>query len=223
MKLITHFHSFDSLEAELDIIYHKLKLSTMNIFRLVYDDMKIKGFYNPNNGDKIVDLENSSEFESFQEFLRNLNNVVYFNSIFLGSFSIFEYSLKRVCMFIEKYSDPKVEFELPNRKILKSCRKYIADGKLVDMTNGRIDKIYVNLLLVNEMRNLISHNNGNLIQKKGIPIELQDNYGYCKKHDYLTISSNGQVYINNDKYITDFVSESEEYIKLIINELKNKS
>jgi hypothetical protein len=69
MKLITHFHSFDSLESELDIIYHRLKLSTLNIFRLVNDDMKIKGFYNPSNGDKIIDSENSSEFESFQEFL----------------------------------------------------------------------------------------------------------------------------------------------------------
>ena len=125
-------------------------------------------------------------------------------------------------MFIEQHLDPKFEFELPNRKILKNCRKYIASSKLVDMTNRKIDKIYGNLLQINEMRNLIVHNNGNLIQNKGIPIELQQNYDYYKKHDYLTISYNGQVFINNDKYIADFINESEEFINLIIEGLKNQ-
>ncbi len=45
MKLITHFHSFDILKSELDIIYNRLKLSFMSISRFVENDIMIKTYH----------------------------------------------------------------------------------------------------------------------------------------------------------------------------------
>ena len=218
MELNTHHFSYNILQQPIESFYHRLRVSASKIFKLVDEEIKNKNIYNPKNG-HIIELENKEEFELFQETLRNLNNIVYFNSLLLGSYSIFETSFKHICEFVEKHSNTNLKPFSPGRKILHYCRQYLSDSKLVDFTRKEIDSKYTYLTEVNELRNLIAHYNGNLIKEKGKSLEHQPDYKqFHKKH--LTIMNNGQVYINDDVYIKQFIKISEDFIKLIINELK---
>ena len=136
---------------------------------------------------------------------------------------MFEISLIRICEFIEEHSCPKMEFPRPNREILKECRKFINDTKLVDLTEKSFDSKYTRISNVNKLRNLIAHYNGNLKKEKNKILKLQKDYKYCASQEYLTIMNNGQVYINDFKYINNFIIESEQFIKTLFKQLENKS
>jgi len=221
MKLNTHHFSFDILDQTIESMYHRLRVSASAIFKLVDEDINFKNIYSPKNG-CVVETDNKSEFEIFQETLRNLNNIVYFNSLLLGSYSIFETSFKLICEFAEKHSNPKLAPFNPKIKILQSCRQYLSDSKLVDFARKDIDSKYTYLTEVNDLRNLIAHYNGNLIREKGKSIQHQPDYMKFHKK-YLTIMNNGQVFINDDEYIIKFINTSEGFIRLIIKEFKNNS
>jgi len=221
MKLNTHHFSFNILEQTIESMYHRLRVSASAIFKLVDEEINFKNIYSPKNG-YIVETYNKKEFEIFQETLRNLNNIVYFNSLLLGSYSIFETSFKHVCAFVEKHSNSNLDPFNPDRKILQYCRQYLSDSKLVDFTRKEFDSRYTYLTEVNDLRNLIAHYNGNLIKEKGKSIQHQPDYKKLHKK-YLTIMNNGQVFINDDEYIKKFIKTSEGFIKLIIKEFKNNS
>lgn len=219
MELKTPYFAFTILESEIENTYHGLRLTTFKILNLVQNEINIKGIYNPEIH-TIIKSEDNEKFESFQEILRNLNNVVYYNSLLLSSFSIFEMALKQLCLFVEEYSSPRLAFTHPNREILKRCRGYLADSGLVNLSITNIDSKYVSICELNKLRNLIAHYNGNLIQERKKDLVLQKDYKVFKSHKYLTIMNNGQVYINNANYIKDFIDDCQEFIRLIILELK---
>ena len=220
MELKPHFYSFDELEYNVRHLYGSLRRSSENIYNLVDNEINEKGIYKPKIG-SIVFTEKQKEFESFQEILRNLNNFIYFNSLLLGSYSIFEVTIKDICIFVDEFSNPKFEFEEPKRSIIKNCRKFLKDSKLVDFSNNLIDAKYTNILKIGKVRNLIAHKNGNIIQDKTKLIEQQTNYKLFKSMKYLTILQNGQVYINDEELLKDFIKDSEIFISLIIKDLKH--
>jgi len=221
MELKPHFFAFDILESNIHHLYHSLYRSSSSIYRLVQNEIQFKGIYNPKT-DSIIDSENKKEFESFQEILRNLNNFIYFNSLLLGSYSIFEVAFKEICKFVEEHSNPQKEFNQPNRLILKSCRKYLTDSTFVNFSGKEIDAKYINLLKIGDVRNLFAHENGNIMQDKTKNLEEQQNYNLVKSIKELTILQNGQIYINNEDFIEHFIQESESFINLIIKQLKEK-
>ena len=221
MELNTHNSSYNILEQHIESFYHRLRVSASKIFILVEDEISFKNIYSPKKG-FIVQSDNKIEFELFQETLRNLNNIVYFNSLLLGSYSIFETSFKRLCEFVEEHSNPRLKPFNTDRKILQSCRQYLSDSKLVDFTRKEFDSKYTYLIEANDLRNLIAHYNGNLIKEKRKSIEHQPEYKQFHKK-YLTIMNDGQVYINDDVYIKNFIKISGDFIQLIIKELKKNS
>jgi hypothetical protein len=221
MELKPHYFAFDILESNIEHLYHSLYRSSSSIYRLVQNEIQFKGIYNPKT-DSIINSENKKEFESFQEILRNLNNFIYFNSLLLGSYSIFEVVFKEICKFVEEYSTPQKEFNQPNRAILKSCRKYLTDSTFVNFSGKEIDAKYINLLKIGDVRNLFAHENGNIMQDKTRNLEEQQNYNLVKSIKELTILQNGQIYINNEDFIENFIQESESFINIIIKQLKEK-
>jgi len=220
MEIKAQTYHFESLEYDIDNVFMRLHLSANGIMKLVQEEIYHKGIYDPKR--YILPEEDNKEFESFQEILRNLNNIVYFNSLILGAYSIFEICLIRICEFIESHSCPRIKFDTPKRKILKNCRKFIHDSKLVDLTIKSFDSRYNHISDVNKLRNLITHYNGNLIKEKNKILELQADYEYCANEEYLTIMNNGQVYINDFEYINNFIVESEQFIKAIFKQLENR-
>jgi hypothetical protein len=72
------------------------------------------------------------------------------------------------------------------------------------LTIKNIDSKYNRIYDVNKLRNLIAHYNGNLIKDKNKSFELQEDYEYFRNQEFLTIISNGQIYINDFEFIDYF-------------------
>ncbi len=187
---------------------------------MIENENDFKGFYNPKK-DKIIDCDNIGEFTRFQSTIKGLNNYIYYNSLILSSYSVFEHSLKLICYFIDKH------FLLPEKyidkqiNILGNCIEYIKKTRLVDFNDKEMDRIYMQIKKVNKLRNLIAHYNGNLIKDKSKPLEKQSNYNLFISDKRLIIIENGQIYIDDEKYISSFVEDSERFLNLIIMQIKN--
>ena len=221
MKITAKTFHFEKLEYDIEFIYTRLYLSSQSIVKLVHEELNQKGIYNSQGDILLHGGDDHTEFESFQEIMRNLNNIVYYNSLLLGAYSIFEICLIEICEFIESHSMPKKEYIRPNTKILNKNRRFINDTKLVDLTTKEFDSLYIHLSNVNKLRNLIAHYNGNLITLKDKPLEQQVDYEYYKNEKHLTIMNTGQIYINDPEYINKFIRDSEKFIKSIVEQIKN--
>lgn len=219
MEIKPHYFAFEILESMIDQLYYDLHRSSLGIFTLVRNELQLKGIYNTQTSNTILS-NNIKEFEVFQEILRNQNNVIYFNSLLLGSYSIFEVAFKEICEFVSEYSCSQKKFIAPNRDILKNCRKYLAESENLNFSNNEMDSKYNYLMKISKVRNLIAHENANLIKDKSRSLEQQEKYKEFKAMKELTILQNGQTYINTEAFIHNFIEESQSFIGLIINQLK---
>ncbi len=208
-----------TLGPSIETLYMRLQLSMFKIIELVERENKFKGLYNPKT-DTIVDCDNISEFKRFQSLMKGLNNHVYFNSLILSGYSIFEHSLKSICFYVSDYFENAEKFEDVPRDIFRNCIKYLKRTNLIDFKNKEIDKLYVQISNVNKLRNLIAHFNGNLIKDKTKHLTEQENYKLYNSDKRLIIIANGQIYIDDSEYIMLFIQNSENFLKRIIEELK---
>lgn len=208
-----------TLGPGIESLYVRLQLSMHKVINLVEDENRFKGFYNPKQ-DIIQECDNISEFKQFQSLIKGLNNYIYYNSLILSGYSIFEHSLKSICHYINDYFVNADKFEDVNRDILGNCIAYIKRTELVDFSEKEIDKFYMQINDTNKLRNLIAHFNGNLIKDKSKTLEEQTNYKLFKLDKRLIIIPNGQIYIDDSQYIISFVANSERFLKYIIEELK---
>ncbi|MBR9777642.1 MAG: hypothetical protein GYB55_22505, partial [Cytophagales bacterium] len=132
------------LGPDIEFLYMRLQLSMYKVIELVEEDNKMKGFYNPKK-DKIIETDNIIEFKEFQSLIKGLNNYVYYNSLILSGYSIFEYSLKLICLFISEHFENYKKFDDEPRDILGNCIKYLKGTDLINFKNKEIDKYYMQL------------------------------------------------------------------------------
>lgn len=210
-----------TLGPDIDLLYLRLQHSMCQIIDLVDRENKTKGHFNPKE-DKIIECDNRSEFEKHQSLLRGLNDYIYYNSLILSGYSIFEFALKSICFFVSENYKNSDNFDNVDTRhdIISNCVKYIKRTKLVNFNEKKIDKCYTQIKKVNKFRNLIAHYNGNLIKDKNKPLKQQTSFNLFNSDKRLVIFSNGQVFIDDSDYIKDFVKISEYFLKLIIEKLK---
>lgn len=205
-----------SLQTSIDSQYSKLKLSMYSILEIVSKQYEFKGIYNPkDNSTEVVD----KEFDEFQLMLRNYDSYIYYNSLILIGFSSLESSLKQICDFIEKRLENSEVFEIArNKNIFNQYVIYFLNHVSI-IEKRDFNKIKGEIERVNKLRNLIVHNNSNLIRKKNILLEKQDNFKILSECKYLTLMDTGQVFINNPEYIKSFILNSKKLLDIMIRSL----
>jgi hypothetical protein len=210
-----------TLGPDIDFLYLRLQYSMFQIIDLVNKENKTKGHFNPKE-DIIIECDSRSEFEKHQSLLRGLNNHVYYNSLILSGYSIFEFALKSICFFVSENYENSEDFDNVDTRhdIISNCVNYIKRTKLVNFNEKKIDKCYTQIKKVHKLRNLIAHDNGNLIKDKNKPLKQQKSFNLFSSDKRLVIFSNGQVFIDDSDYIKDFVKLSDDFLKLIIEKLK---
>lgn len=211
------------LYGKLEVFYQKLELGIVNILKMVEDDTNFKGIYNPQK-DIINECSDKEEFIKFQSLLKNLNTYVYYYSLILVGFSLFEYFLKSICEFVSEHINPKVEFDFLKGDTLHNCRVYLSKKThLIDFKDDNLEIHYIGLKEINHLRNLIAHHNGNLFQNRSLPLEKQKHFEQLKRNKHISINNNGQVYITDAEYIKVFVANSKEFLNLILNRLEKNN
>jgi hypothetical protein len=202
------------------LLYSRLQLSMDKVIKLVEEDNRINGFYNPKK-DIIIESDSICEFKEFQALIKGLNNIIYYNSLLLSGYSIFEYSLKSICFFISEHFLNYKLFEDEQRDILGNCIKYLKGTDLINFKGKEIDKYYVQIKRVSKLRNIIAHYNGNIFKDKTKSLKNQKHYILFSSDKRLSIMQNGQIYIDDSDYIISFIQDSEKFLIRVIEEIKN--
>lgn len=208
------------ISNKLEMLFQQLELSIQNIVKMVEGDTNFKGIYNPQK-DKIIESPDKEEFIRFQSLLRNFNTYVYYNSLILVSYSLFEYFLKSICEFVNEHIRPKFEFNFDKGDTLHNCRDFLSNKThLIDFKHDDIKLLYDELKKVNHLRNLIAHRNGNLLCDRSKNVEKQNYFELFKRNKHLSINSDGQVYIADENYIKVFVDQGKTFLRLILDKLE---
>lgn len=210
------------LEFKIEPRYARLLHSAAKIIKAAQEETDSKNIYDPKKH-SLVETENREEFKEYQTRIRNLNNYIYYNSLLLVSYSIFEHCLEDVCLFIDEKNLSQELYKKPERDILKENYMYLL-GKtgLIELPDPELDRCYNEISDANKLRNLIAHHNGNLIKDKDRALEKQVNYKVFNKNKSLSICKNGQIYINNPAYILDFIHIFHKFLYIIIEKIKIK-
>lgn len=149
-----------------------------------------------------------------------MSNAMYYNSLVLYIYSVLEHSLKTICQYISDNNLSNEKFTDDNRKILEKCCNYIESTQLLCFNDKVLCKHYSTIINVNKLRNLITHNNCNIIKNKEILVKKQTDYNLFSSDKRLTISETGQIYIKDVNYISSFITAQSIFLELILKKLK---
>jgi len=217
MKKPLYNASWQVLRNSVDSHYMDLKISMRKILNVVQEQYKYRNIDIPKT-DEIVECDNIDEFEEYQSILRNLESYIYFNSLILISVSSFEYSLKTICYFISKKLEPNEKYKEPYKDVIGTSINYL---KKTDCWIEDSESFSSKLKTIVTLRNQIAHHNGKLsIRNRTQELEDMDKFKLLNKEKFITIYSNGQLYINDPEYIISFNSDSHKFLLNIIEKLK---
>ena len=85
---------------------------------------------------------------------------------------------------------------------IKKCRLYFY--KVLDINFNEIDLIWGKITDIQKIRNIIIHNDGNIIKEKDKKIEKQELYKIIKNYPDIELDYDGDLIIKNSKVLYEF-------------------
>jgi hypothetical protein len=177
-----------------------------------------------NNGELIAEVEIPEELgKAFFKAMTDIANQTVFNALFVKTNSFLEWALIESCRLSAIYLNVDFKnYKTKGRGIYK-VKEFLEQELSLKIANGEWSRFTAN----QEIRNLIVHNNANLITDYSKKLEEQPNYSLLqanKKH--FDVSETGFVFINEMEYImeshklaVDFIHKTSE---AIIAQLESK-
>ncbi len=166
------------------------------------------------NSDAEARLTMEDHLDDLHRYSDNYSSIL-MSSTFISAYSMFESELGRLCDAIERRSNYSVsQKDLNGRGILKS-KKYLE--KVVEINLSNLDSEWHKIIDYNKIRNLIVHNNSNLIKEKTKPLDKQESLNIVRNSIYLQYNERGAFYISRIEYINDFCDASEKFLLEILN------
>lgn len=212
----SRYDQYNLLISKISILNSRLNEYTESILEIV-------GNLNKNTNQQYyleIDLEAFPEFKDIPSLILDINNAMYYNSLVLYIDSVLEHSLKMICQYIFDNNISNEKYPDVNRDILKNTWKYILSTQLVSFNDKDLSKHYDTIIKVNKLRNLITHNNCNIIKFKTKPIKKQLDYNLFYSDKRLTILETGQIYIKDVNYINSFITSQNLFLGEILKKIK---
>ena len=136
-----------------------------------------------------------------------------FNSLLISAYSFLEFSLVEYCKLLNKYLDVEKQFDETKGIGILKCRRFL--NRELDLKIHIMPK-WEFLDDMRELRNLIIHNNSNIITNPSISLKRQEYYERLAKYEELEITESGYLFIKDIGLILKLVDTSIEFINEII-------
>lgn len=163
------------------------------------------------------------EFYEDEYYMQNefFPNLLYSSSL-TSVYSIYEYSLNNLCETFGKILSHKLKpKEIASRNYVGRSFIYLDKVIGVNVNSVNIEKQY--LINLQELRNKMVHNDGNIWVEKDKPLNEQRLYPFVNTNASLKLKDNGEVFIINSAIIVEAIDKVEAILKVVLNELKSKS
>lgn len=201
-----------SIEYEISLFKEYLEESLSSIKHL-QDKFKLSiADFKSESPEIMHEFENhcTEQFEKFGLMYPNLLN----NSMLITIYSYFETKLKVLYEQIVKIIPglPKLK---RNKSLIESYKSYITGNLHINLDDFNDEWNYI--VSYKNIRNLIVHNNSTVEEVN------RDMINYINNHEYLELnSSNGSVFIIDNKYLMDFCDLIKIYLDAIYSKAEDK-
>lgn len=160
-----------------------------------------------------------SLFKSLINLGENLKNQAFHNSLLISAYSFLEFSLVEYCKLLNDYLTVQKQFNDTKGIGVIKCRRYL-NRELNLNIHTFPDWEFIDDM--RELRNLIIHNNSNIITDPDKSLDNQELYSILTKYTDLEITDSGYIFIKNIGLITKLVDKSVGFINMIIEKTKTK-
>jgi hypothetical protein len=154
-------------------------------------------------------------FNSLSELTDNLRNQMFFNSLAISVFSFLEFSLIEYCRLIDLYIDSEKKFRNYPKSGLEKVKEYLKEKFEIDF--GTINN-WGDVNKFQKIRNLIVHNDSNLIKDYNLSLEKQEDYKLLSQmSNDISITTAGYIFIKRFEYLDNIKIKEVELINDIID------
>ncbi len=173
-----------------------------------------------------INIEDNSEFDYQSFFDEDINRylivfpVYTYNPLMLTIFGLFENWLKKLCDIDNRKGLNLIKVaDLNGEGYIEKSRKYLKLVAEIDL--GDEDNIWKEITKYRKIRNLISHNNSNIIKDSSKKIIQQEMFLIISKDDGIEFDlATGDFYIKDKEFLKLFIKTIKIYLKSIIDQLK---
>jgi len=223
-----------NLESALETLKRKFIIKDIESFKKICIDNQeiaekrlkeleneIKGY--PDFSDSIKGRVTIDSFVNDYTHYSFYHTTLIYHSLFISIFSYFEIELKFLCNLAQKLYNPKIKLEdLKGKSEIDRYRKYLELIINLESASNKL-KIWGTINHFQKLRNLIVHNNNNVIKDKSKPIESQELYNYINNETEISFDKkNGNFNIEKPSYINKFCENIKDYLCNLIDELKKQ-
>lgn len=162
-----------------------------------------KFFYNPDEDDK-----DESVYIDFLYQYDVINRQTFLKSMLYENYSYLEIKMREICNIVERKESRKLKSFAKNRKesYLDIYRKFLTGNNL---------NCEEKIICINSYRTIRNYLTHEVVSFKSIPQNVKK---IVSSNPYLQLE-NRQVFISDDKYISNLINCVHSYLELIINEL----
>ncbi len=141
-------------------------------------------------------------------------------STFISLYSFLETRLQSLCNNLQRTKQYNIKIsDLAGENYIEKSKKYLK--LVVGLNLDDLNTQWTKITDYQKIRNCFVHANGNIITDKTQPLDKQKFYQAAKKNTDLKIESSGEVKIENDAFLTKFIKVIEDYLKALLEKIKN--
>jgi hypothetical protein len=195
-------------EQKLDILNKKLDTITDEILE---DDKKFTEFFKINQEDIKVQNVYQNEFD-----------YLFYNSVFITLFSLFEIQFTKLGKICERITESGLKIkDLKGTSDIDTIRKYLQLVCKLDYAKPT-EKLWLDIEEFKNIRNAIVHNENQLNKNSTKNLNSIKGMRKIKQHNIQYYNVKVHFKINNIEFLKDFTNTSEEYIDKILNNIFSK-
>ena len=163
--------------------------------------------------DEMYQDEIDIHFESFPK--------LYYNSMLVSLHSFIEYHFTMIVKLTQKKTEKKIKLkDINGLNQIEKCKKYL--WLVFEISLEDLNKEWEILKDISKLRNIIVHNNGNLIIEDDLPINKQKEYSLVKKYQKMIfVNKINYLIILDDKLLVLFINHIESFFESLINKIES--
>lgn len=172
--------------------------------------------------EEVHEIEIDGELgEELSQLLTNLQNRVFYNSLLITAYSFLEYALTEYCRMLENYIEADVGpyHSYEKGKGIDKSKAYLKEAFEINISD---QKEWSQLKTYGKVRNLIIHNDGNIITDSEKALNEQNDFKELNKIPELDITETGYIHIQDVEYIKSLLEKSTTFLNSVIETTNEK-
>lgn len=163
------------------------------------------------------------------EYAKNLENEVWkfdepfkkfsYNSQLLSHYAFFESWLKKLCDYHHRLGFNQITVvDLNGQNYIEKSKLYFQ--KVAGIHLGELQEEWKRIQTIQQIRNLIAHNDSNIVKISNKPISDQPQFQILINENFINLDRlSGSFYIEDQQFLIDLLELFESYLTKIIDKL----